>query len=351
VLAVYAGYSLKRIHVDPGPDLEPFVQEALEEIEYVIGDRNTKWGARRAKDGHPAPFKLTYVEIGNEDWFDKSGSYDGRFAQFHDAIKAHYPHLKLISSIGNEQPASSHVHSRKPDMIDEHYYRSTDEFIRMSPDYAKKYDRTGPEIFVGEWAAHEDAKIKPWSPPARQQAPTPSMKAAIGDGVFMAAMERNSDLIQMQCYAPLLVNVNPGARQWRPDLIGYDAISAYGSPSYYAFQMFSRNVGDEILTTSSAETAVQGSATRDGKTGEIILKLVNPQPTLEQLHIQIKGVSSLASKGSAITLSGNPEDSNSITDPRKLVPITSHLNPLKPDFNYLMPPNSIVVVKLKQRKS
>jgi len=350
ILAVYAGYSLKRIHVNPGPDLEPYVQEALEEIEYVTGDRNTKWGARRAKDGHPAPFPLTYVEIGNEDWFDKSGTYDGRFAQFYDAIKARYPQLKLISSIGNDQSTNSHVHSRNPDMTDEHYYRSTDEFIRMSPDYAKKYDRSGPEIFVGEWAAHEDGNIKPWSPQARQQPPTPSMKAAIGDGVFMAAMERNADLIKMQCYAPLLVNVSPGARQWRPDLIGYDAISSYGSPSYYAFQMFSRNVGDEILPATSTETAVQGCATRDSKTGEIILKLVNPQPTPEQLHIQITGISSLVTKASAITLAAKPEDLNSITEPRKVVPVTTSFSNSKPDFDYSLPEQSIVVLKLKQRK-
>ena len=99
VLAVYAGYSLQGDHVKAGPDLEPFVQEALDEIEYVIGDTNTKWGARRAKDGHPAPFKLNYVEIGNEDDFDKAKTYDGRYAQFHDAIKAKYPQLKLISTI------------------------------------------------------------------------------------------------------------------------------------------------------------------------------------------------------------------------------------------------------------
>ncbi len=268
VLAVYAGYSLKGDFIKPGPELEPFVQEALEEIEYVIGDTNTTWGARRAEDGHPAPFPLTYVEIGNEDWFDKSGSYEMRFAQFHDTIKAKYPQLKTISSMGDDQPVTNHVHTRKPDMIDGHYYRSTDEFLKMSPDYAKKYDRTGPEIFIGEWAAHEDASIKPWSAEAKKQPPTPTLKAAIGDAAFMAAMERNSDLIKMQCYAPLLVNVNPGGRQWRPNLIGYDALTTYGSPSYYAFQMFSRNVGDEILDTTSSDTAVQGSATRDSRTGE-----------------------------------------------------------------------------------
>jgi alpha-N-arabinofuranosidase len=182
LLAVYAGYSLRGIHVEPGPDLEPYIQEALEEIEYVIGDTTTTWGARRARDGHAKPFKLTYIEIGNEDWFDKSGSYDARFAQFHDAIKARYPYLKTISSIGNDQAEKRRVHSRKPDMTDEHYYRSTDEFLRMSPAYAREYDRSGPEIFVGEWAAHEDAKIKPWDAAARQQPPTPSMKAALGDG-------------------------------------------------------------------------------------------------------------------------------------------------------------------------
>ncbi len=349
VLAVYAGYSLSGVHVNPGADLEPFVQEALEEIEYVTGDASTPWGARRAKDGHPAPFKLTYVEVGNEDWFDKSKSYDARFTQFHDAIKAKYPQLKLISTIGNDQPEASRVHSRQPDMMDEHYYLSTDEFVRKSPDYARNYDRSGPEIFVGEWAAHEDAAIKPWDVGARKQPPTPTLKAALGDAVFMAAMERNADLIKMQCYAPLLVNVNPGARQWRPDLIGFDALSSYGSPSYYALQMFSRNLGDEILSAESAATPVQGCATRDSATGEIIVKLVNPQPTAESVNIEIKGVAALASKATVITLAGSPEDTNSINRPRNVVPVTTRVRGLRPKFAYTLPPNSIVVLKLKAR--
>ncbi len=347
VLAVYAGYSLKGAHVNPGQDLEPFVQEALEEIEYVTGDTSTPWGARRAKDGHPAPFKLTYVEIGNEDWFDRSRSYDGRFAQFFDAIKAKYPQLKIISTIANDHQEDLRVHSRRPDMIDEHYYQATDEFLHMAPDYASNYDRSGPEIFVGEWAAHEDAAVKPWQAGARKQPPTPFLKAAIGDGVFMAAMERNSDLIKMQCYAPLFVNVNPGARQWRPDLIGYDALSAYGSPSYYALQMFSCNLGDEILTVTPHETDVQGSATRDSKTGEIILKLVNPQLTEEPLDIEIKGAASLSSEGTAITLAGSPEDLNSISRPRNVLPVTTTVRHVKSQFVYALPPCSIVVLKLK----
>jgi alpha-L-arabinofuranosidase len=349
VLAVYAGYSLRGAHINPGADLDPYVKEALEEIEYVTGDTSTPWGSHRAKDGHPKPFKLTYVEIGNEDWFDKSKSYDARFAQFYDAIKARYPHLKTISTIANDQPEPLQVQSRKPDMIDEHYYRSTDEFLRMSPDYARKYDRSGPEIFVGEWAAHEDARIKPWDAAARRQPPTPSMKAALGDAAFMAAMERNSDLILMQCYAPLFVNVNPGARQWRPDLIGYDALSAYGSPSYYAMQMFSRNLGDEILPAQASDTSIQGAATRDRKTGEIFIKLVNPEPKPELLQVELKGIASIASKGSVITLAANPEATNSIEHPRIVVPTTTTLVRLQPVFSYTVPPNSILVLKLKSR--
>ena len=346
VLAVYAGYSLKGDHINPGSDLEPFVQEALEEIEYVTGDTNTTWGARRAQDGHPAPFNMQYVEIGNEDWFDKSGSYDERFAQFYHAIKAKYPQLNLISTIGNDQPKDKHVQSCTPDMLDEHYYRSVDTFLEMSPDYAKSYNRNGPEIFVGEWAAYETS-FPPWDKLSQKEPPTPDLWAAIGDAAFMAAMERNSDLIKMQCYAPLFVNVNPGARQWRPDLIGYNAISAYGSPSYYAIRMFSRNLGDEILHVSWSETKVQVCATLDSKTGEIYLKLVNPQPVDETVKIDIKGVASLDSKAEATTLSGSPQDTNSISRPRNVVPVTSTVRHVKPQFDYVMPANSIVVLKLK----
>jgi alpha-N-arabinofuranosidase len=174
VLAVYAGYSLFGEHVNPGADLEPYVQDALDEIEYVTGGTGTKWGAIRARDGHPAPFKLTYVEIGNEEWFDKSGSYDERYAQFSKAIKAKYPDLQLI--------ATAPVKSVKPDVIDEHYYvRATQNFHdaghydtpdrnapvtqRWDGGHYDKVDRNGPKIFVGEWATREGL-------------PTPNMGAA-----------------------------------------------------------------------------------------------------------------------------------------------------------------------------
>jgi alpha-N-arabinofuranosidase len=239
VLAVFAGYALRGERAEPGPGLQPFVQEALDEIEYAIGDEATTWGRERAKDGHPAPFPLHYVEIGNEDEFDRSRSYDGRFAQFYDAIKAKYPHLQII--------ATTPVKSRKPDVLDDHYYRSARAMERDVHHY-DKYDRNGPKIMVGEWATREGN-------------PTPNLNAALGDAAWMIGMERNADLIIMHCYAPLFVNVSPGAMQWATDLIGYDALNSYGSPAYYAQKMFSENRGDTILLVGVTPQAVPREST------------------------------------------------------------------------------------------
>ncbi len=226
LLAVYAGYSLKHIHINAGPDLEPIVQDALDEIEYCTGDASTTWGKRRAADGHPEPFTIHFVEIGNEDMFDQSGSYDGRFTQIFKAIKARYPKLLCI--------ATTHtVTSCKPDWYDDHGYPSPDAMLRM----VGKYDRYGadkPPVFFGEWAT-QDGK------------PTPTMRAALCDAAWLTGLQRDCDTVRMNCYAPLLVNVNPGASQWPTNLIGYDAVSSFGSPSYYAQAMFANAWGDTVL--------------------------------------------------------------------------------------------------------
>ena len=344
VLAVYTGYSLGGQHVNPGPDLEPYVQDALDEIEYVTGSVATKWGAERAKDGHPEPFALHYVELGNEDWFDRSGSYDQRFAQFFDAIKAKYPQLKCISTVGTEQPAAKRVHSRQPDMLDEHYYRSAQTFLK-DPAHFDNYDRKGPEIFVGEWAAY-DTSFPPWNGRSAKEPPTANMTAALADAAWMTAMERNSDLVKMQCYAPLFVRVDPGARQWRPDFIGYDGLRSYGSPSYFAFKMFSRNVGDEILKASLDDTTLHYSATKDSKSGAILIKLVNPQPAPQPLHLNIQGVASLKPTGTATTLAAAPDANNSIDNPTNVAPVTTEVSGIKPEFDYTLPANSVTVLQL-----
>ena len=330
VLAVYAGYSMKQEHVDPGPDLEPYVQDALDEIEYVTGGTNTKWGAERAKDGHPTPFALTYVEIGNEDWFDRSNSYGGRYAQFYKAIKARYPQLQLI--------ATTPVTTVKPDVIDDHYYRSATEFFNDTHHYDKT-DRNGPKIFVGEWATREGT-------------PTPNMGAALGDAAWMTGMERNSDLIVMASYAPLLTNVNPGALQWDTDLIGYDAVNSYGSPSYYAQVLFAGHLGNEVLGAQIANAAPRffESATRDSATGTIHLKLVNGSSIPQAVRIHLNGVTAVDKDVPLTTLRGNtPEETNSITDPRRIMPVSGAIHNAAATFEHTLPPYSIQVLDIKAR--
>jgi alpha-L-arabinofuranosidase len=328
VLAVYAGYSLRGEHVEPGSALEPYVQDALDEIEYVTGDTSTKWGAERAKDGHPAPFPLTYVEIGNEDWFDKSGSYEGRYAQFYKAIKQRYPNLQLI--------ATTPVKSVKPDVIDDHYYRSATEFFNDTHHYDKT-DRSGPKIFVGEWATREGA-------------PTPNMGAALGDAAWMTGLERNSDLIIMASYAPLLTNINPGALQWDTDLIGYDAVDSYGSPSYYAQVIFAQHLGNQILGAEITSPAPRlfVSATRDAANSTIHLKLVNGSSTPQQVQIRLNGVSNVKRDATLVTLRGStPEDTNSINDPRHILPVSSTIHNAATNFEHTMPAYSIQVLDIQ----
>lgn len=242
----------------------------------------TKWGAERARDGHPAAFPLKHVEIGNEDFFDR-GDYDGRFTQFFDAIRVKYPKLQLI--------ATTKVKSRVPDAIDDHFYRRPSEMEGDATHY-DTYSRTGPKIFVGEWATRTGA----WNKTDGE--PTPKMGEALSDAAWLTGLEGNSDVVVMQCYAPLLVNVNPGARQWKPNLVGYDALNSYGSPSYYAQSMFSTYLGNEMVPIAAENVPMQVNvplepdliaseipalfyvATRDSNTGSIYLKVVNAANTL-----------------------------------------------------------------------
>jgi alpha-N-arabinofuranosidase len=330
VLAVYAGYSLKGEHVKPGKDLEPYVQSALDEVEYVTGDASTKWGAERAKDGHPAPFPLHYIEIGNEDMFDKSGSYDERFAQFAEALRKKYPQYKLIATTPVKEKASV-----APDLIDDHYYKSPADMFAL----VKHYDdapRTGPKVFVGEWAT-------------RSGSPTPNFGDALGDAAWMTAMERNSDLIVMASYAPMLVNVNPGAMQWPTDLIGYDAVSSYGSPSYYAQCMFGAHMGD-----GTPKSEIEGvgerffySATVSSETHMLHLKLVNATTVDQPLAIALKGLGSKAHLAHETSLhAATFEATNSITRPMAIKPVESEVRFSGAELKHTVPALTIEEIEV-----
>jgi alpha-N-arabinofuranosidase len=334
VLAVYAGYSLQQEVVKSGADLEPYVRDALEEIEYVTGDVSTKWGAERAKDGHPAPFALTYVEIGNEDFFDQSRSYDARYTQFYKAIKAKYPQLQLISTANSR---GNDVKSVKPDVIDDHYYRRAEQFFGDVHHYDAA-SRSGPKIFVGEWATREGT-------------PTPNMGAALGDAAWMTGMERNSDLIVLSSYAPLLVNVNPGGMQWQSDLIGYDANSAYGSPSYYAQAMFASHIGTAVLGADmqGAGDRMFTSVTADAAKGVVYVKLVNASSAAQVVKVSLAGAKDVKSSAKLISLSAaTTAASNSITEPKRVVPVESVVKVGK-EFTRTVPGYAVEVLEIEAR--
>ncbi|WP_224750964.1 alpha-L-arabinofuranosidase C-terminal domain-containing protein [Mucilaginibacter pankratovii] len=367
LLAVYAGYSLDGDHVDAGPLLKPYIEDALNEIEYITGDIHTYWGAKRAADGHPAPFKLRYVEIGNEDGFDASGSYDGRFAQFNDAIKAKYPALKCIATIGGRDflGVRGKLTIRKPEIVDEHYYRNAWEMEEDAAHY-DNYDRKGFKVFVGEWATREGA-------------PTTNLNAALGDAAWMTGMERNSDLVILSCYAPLFVNVNkatstaPKAWQWDSDLIGYNALTSFGSPSYYVQKIFSNYIGNKVVPLTGANIPTQTRpatkkdsadkkmpqpipgmfyvATKDTKTGKIFLKVVNATGKPQQVDIELNGATTLSPEGTIVVIKGDkPEDTNTIDDPEKIVPVTSAVKGLGKKFTRTFDPYSVSVLQINTIK-
>jgi len=222
---INCGMALNGISV-PMDQMAPWVNDALDAIEYANGPTNSYWGGLRARAGHPAPFNLKYMEIGNE---NGGPDYHQRWPLLANAIREKYPDMKLImttSLTGYPYPKNP-----KPDIIDEHYYESPESFMRRAHQY-DHYNRGGPKIFVGEYAVTAKSGLG-------------NLRAALGEAAFMTGIERNSDVVAMASYAPLFVNVNH--RAWNPDLINFDSSRWYGIPSYYVQQMFSENRGDVTL--------------------------------------------------------------------------------------------------------
>jgi alpha-L-arabinofuranosidase len=397
VLALFAGYVLNGDHFKSGsPEMAIYTQEALEEIEYVSGPAYSPWGRKRAADGFPKPFPLHYVEIGNEDWFDRSGSYDGRFTEMARAIRRRYPHLKII--------ATAPVQSFRPDLYDDHYYRSPSRLMQMATLYDKPAGGApltfagggwngrrpdGIKTFVGEWAAQEGR-------------PTPTLNAALADAAFLMGLEQNSDAVLMESYAPLLVNVSPAdpekgyprAWQWSTNLIGYDALCSFGSPSYYAQAMLAQNQGDVVLparlglpraapnaegpagATGVWKTLVQdadifltppggprlladstdqpqpparsvfATAALARNPDMVIVNVVNAGEALLDLAITLRGVTRVEPKGTAIVLAGDPSAMNSVDEPRKVAPRQEAVTNAAPSFHRTFPPHSLTILRL-----
>lgn len=328
VLAVWAGLSLNGTVVAQA-DLGPYVQDALDQIEYAIGPVTSTWGARRAADGHPAPFPVPYAEIGNEDELNGgAASYDAyRYPMFYDAIKAAYPQVKLI--------ATTLVTSRPVEIIDEHYYSDAAFFEQQATRY-DSYDRSGPMVFVGEYSATANAG----------SLPTGLLGNSIGEAAFMTGMERNSDIVRMSSYAPLFAYV--GYTQWNPDLIGFDLLHSFGSTSYWVQQMFARNVGDRVLPVTAGGTGLYCSATIDSRSGRVFLKIVNPASQGVACQLTFTGSGAALAR---IEVLGNadPTVGNTLADPTAVTPSRATLPGANGVFSYPAPANSLTVVTLPTR--
>jgi len=334
LLAVFAGYTLNGQHV-PQEEFGPYIQDALDEIEYVIGDVSTPWGARRAADGHPAPFPLSYVEVGNEDWFDGSGSYAWRFTDMYDAIKARYPQLKVIATTGGLQggAASSTPTGRVPDLSDDHYYAPPSFFAGVADRYDRA-DRAGRQYLVGEYGAQEGN-------------PTPTLRAAVGEAAMLTGLERNSDMVIGSMYAPILVHENDP--NWPSNMVGFDAGRSYGSPSYWVVHMFANNLGAQVvgarLTGAGALDHVVTKTTQGGTT-TFYVKIVNTTGQIQSARLSFLGVSSIDGTGTRTVLTGNPSTRNTLDQPGAVTPVTEQVSGLGLSTRLSIPANSVTVLRV-----
>lgn len=318
----------------PMSKLQPWIQDVLDAIEYANGPVISKWGALRAKAGHPAPFNLKYVEIGNENGMGYSwgggtrADYLPRYKAFYESIKAAYPNIVCIANIHTEPDVPA-------DVVDEHYYETPDWFFNAATKY-DHYDRSKPKIYVGEYAVKKDAGRG-------------NMIAGLGEAAFMTGLERNADVVLMSSYAPLFTD--PHWEGWTPDAIVFDNTRAYGTPSYYVQEMFANNRPDVTvpvkLTASNANSpALFATAGLKKNSGDLILKVVNRSGQAERLNIDMVGAAGRYSKGICTELSAaSPTEENTFEQPRKIAPKIGELSAFVGRTSHVFLPYSVTVLR------
>lgn len=267
----------------PLSDLQPYVQDALDLVEFANGDTTTEWGGLRARMGHPAPFGLKYLGVGNEQW-DKQ--YVERLSIFVDALRKNCPEIEIVGSSGPSADGGKfdylwpEMTRLKVDLVDEHYYKHPQWFLENAARY-DNYDRKAPKVFAGEYAAHPDSRENNW-------------EGALAEAAFLTGVERNADVVRLATYAPLFAHVE--GWQWRPDMIWFDNLSLVLTPSYYVQQMYACNKGTHILPLVADEMGIRGengfyaSAVLDKSTNELILKIVNTQNEAKNVKLNVSGL-------------------------------------------------------------
>jgi alpha-N-arabinofuranosidase len=307
----------------PLNELEPYVQDALDLIEFANGSTNTPWGKKRAELGHPKPFDLKMLGVGNEQW---GPQYVERYKIFEKAIHAKYPQIKLVCSLGPNPDGEVFDELNKTfrglnaNILDEHYYRSPDWFLNNARRY-DNYDRKGPKIFAGEYAAQSVGIASPDN--------KNNWQCAMSEAAFMTGLERNADVVNMASYAPLFAHVE--GWQWTPDLIWFDNLKSFGTPNYYVQQLYSLNKGTDIVPLTLNNEAVAGqdgcfaSAALDNNTHELIIKVVNASRQEQKAEFAVKGIMP-ESKGTLTVLQSNDLNAvNSLTAPLAVSPQKSEI--------------------------
>jgi len=325
-------------------DIEPWVQDAIDAVAFANGPVSSPWSALRATAGHPEPFKLKLLEIGNENGMSfpwgggNARQYADRYTPIYKKLKATYPDLHTIATAPIQRPPIGAT----VETVDEHYYPTAEWF----EDHATMYDsysRNGPKVYVGEYATKKGAG-------------NGNLNAALGEAAFMTGMERNSDLVIMASYAPLFVN--PSWRAWNPNLIVFDSSRAYGTPSYYNQLLFANNRPDVILpvdlqtpnsTEPKARKPLYAVAGKKSDTGEIILKVVNITAHPWDSTVQFNGAGSSMSARTTVLSSANPNDENTFANPTKVAPKDTYLGQVTAPFMHTFPPYSITILHLSPK--
>ena len=318
--------------------LQSYIDDALDLIEFANGPVTSKWGKLRADMGHPAPFNLKQIGIGNEQW---GPLYPERLQKFMEQIHAKYPKIKICGSSGPSADGKDFDYGWEQmrklgvDMVDEHYYKSP-EWFRSNASRYDKYDRKGPKVFAGEYAAHAENDPNSW-------------EAALSEAAFMTGLERNADVVYQATYAPLFAHVE--GWQWRPDLIWFDNLSSVRSANYYVQQLYGENKGTNVLKLTengkvvAGENGLYATACFDKTTKSYIVKIANTSNEAKEINVTFNGIKKLNPGKVTVLHADDIQAENKIDNKNVVVPVVSDAQVQGNVLNVKMKPNSFVVYR------
>jgi alpha-L-arabinofuranosidase len=324
----------------PLNEMDPYIQDVLDLVEWANGPATSPWGSKRAAAGHPEPFGLKYLGVGNEDAI--TPVFKERFKMIYEAVKAKYPDIVVVGTVGpfpdgeDFEKGWKFAKELNLPMVDEHYYKGPQWFWDHLQRY-DRYNRAEAKVFAGEYAAHEKDRRN-------------TLRSALAEAAGMTSFERNGDVVHFASYAPLLARRDH--TRWTPDMIYFTGNEVFLTANYYVQQLFSANSGDTYLDTtlsgSPQPRTLAASSVRDSKSGDLIVKIVNGVSSVSPLNIQLAGVPSGDYKVSKTVLGGGDADAvNEDGKPPVVKPETSEFT-VKPPFDYEAPANSLTIFRIKK---